>query len=643
MQQELPSGALSPRRILLAAPDEWLIETFARLNAAERHDILALNVLDQPADSVIASARASSIDVIISRGGLAEFLRAAQKNDPNPIPLVEIHPSPLDLMDAVAGARKISDDIAFIAYANVLEGIRKMADLFHLNIRFVRRSSPWDCLEAVFTALEHGAGVIIGDARVASVCEKNHIPCVPLTSGADSLRVACRMARNLVEARDAARDEARRLAAILDRLEPAILVLDAERHVLYANAAADALAEDAMGGRHVRGRDIRELPFFRKHCPAAFFREDGESVVSVRGESVPRLMRWRTVEATAGGAAGILTCRALESPVTRLPSAGGAAPTKESDPRFSFDSIVGGSAALVATKERARRYAATDATVLLLGETGVGKELFARAIHAESRRSDKPFVAVNLAALPATLMESELFGYVRGAFTDARRGGRQGVFELAGKGTVFLDEIGEIPLEMQAKLLRVLQDGEYMRLGDDRPLTAGCRIIAATNRRLEDAVRNGAFRADLYYRLNILRLCIPSLAERREDVAPLAAHFLKTLCARYGKQAGAVSPAALKRLRDHPWEGNVRELQAVLERYVVLHDGPRVALEDAALVLVLEQPENSVPPRRRATPAPADIDRALRENGGHVAATARALGIHRTTLWRLLKSRGGNA
>ena len=216
MQQEPPSTALSPRRILLAAPDEWLIETFARLSAAERHDILALNVLDQPADSVIASARASSIDVIISRGGLAEFLRAAQKNDPNPIPLVEIHPSPLDLMDAVAAARKISDDIAFIAYANVLEGIRKMADLFRLNIRFVRRSSPWDCLEAVFNALEHGAGVIIGDARVASVCEKNHIPCVPLTSGADSLRAACRMARNLVEARDAARDEARRLAAILD-------------------------------------------------------------------------------------------------------------------------------------------------------------------------------------------------------------------------------------------------------------------------------------------------------------------------------------------------------------------------------------------------------------------------------------------
>lgn len=633
--QHAPASPPS-RRILLAAPDERLIRAFAGMSPAERHDILALNVLDQPTDTVIASARASSIDVMISRGGMAESLRAAQKADPDPIPVVEIHPSPFDIMDAVAAARKISSAIACIAYANVLEGIRKIADLFRLDIRFVRRSSPWDCLEAVFNALEHGARVIIGDARVASVCEKNNIPCVPLTSGADSLRLACRMARNLVEARDAARNEARRLATILDCLDVAVLALDGERRVLYGNAAASALAD--MEGTRLHGMDIREVPFFRKHCPAAFFREDAESVVSIRGETAPRSLRWRSLEETAGGAAGVLSCRSLEEPSAGLLPVGNTGGAERESPRFSFASIVGTSAALRAVKARARRYAATDATVLLLGETGVGKELFARAIHAESPRSGEPFVAVNLAALPSTLMESELFGYVRGAFTDARRRGRQGVFEFAGRGTVFLDEIGEIPPEMQAKLLRVLQDGEFMRLGDDQVLTARCRIVAATNCRLEDAVRGGTFRADLYYRLNILSLRIPPLAARGEDVGALAGHFLKTLCARYGKRAGTLSPAALRRLRAYPWKGNARELQAVMERYVILHDGPLVSVEADALDSVLEAEERPPAERGRHTPDSGAIAQALRESGGRISVAARALGIHRTTLWRLLKT-----
>ncbi|MEE0814329.1 MAG: sigma 54-interacting transcriptional regulator, partial [Desulfovibrio fairfieldensis] len=295
--------------------------------------------------------------------------------------------------------------------------------------------------------------------------------------------------------------------------------------------------------------------------------------------------------------------------------------------------------ALQKAKAKARQYAQADAAILLHGETGVGKELFAHAIHNASPRRDEPFVAVNLAALPVTLMESELFGYVRGAFTDARRGGKQGVFEYAGKGTVFLDEIGEIPLEMQSRLLRVLQDGDFMRLGDDRLVKARCRIISATNKELEEAVRQGAFRQDLYYRLNILRLNIPSLRERRGDIRDLARTFLEKFCAKYGKISGKITPEALKILMERKWDGNVRELQAVIERYVVLCAADHVHLEASGLYDILEEDQQAGQAAGQARRAPSDeeIRQALEEHRHSIIEAAAALGVHRTTLWRRLK------
>ena len=226
------------------------------------------------------------------------------------------------------------------------------------------------------------------------------------------------------------------------------------------------------------------------------------------------------------------------------------------------------SPAMRAVRETITKVAATTAAVLLTGESGVGKEVVARAIHRASTRADKPFVKVNCAALPEELLESELFGHQRGAFTGAYRD-KPGKFELAEKGTIMLDEIGEVPLRLQAKLLHVLQDGEFARVGGERVLTTDVRVIAATNRDLEAEIRNGRFREDLYYRLNVIAIRVPSLRERREEIPALMEHFLEAANRAYRRNV-EIPPAIRRLFLQHPWPGNVRQLENTIKRLVVL-------------------------------------------------------------------------
>jgi transcriptional regulator with GAF, ATPase, and Fis domain len=253
------------------------------------------------------------------------------------------------------------------------------------------------------------------------------------------------------------------------------------------------------------------------------------------------------------------------------------------DGRSGFDAIIGQSPKVLAAIDAARKVAATETTVLLAGESGSGKEVLARAIHQGSARAEHPFVALNCAALPETLVESELFGHERGAFTGADRlkGGR---FELAAGGTLFLDEIGELTPAVQAKLLRVLQERQYERLGGTTTLDADVRLIAATNRDLERAVAHGRFREDLYYRVAVFRIHLPTLRERGEDVLLLADHFVRELGARTERQQLRFSDEARESLLAHSWPGNVRELQNAIERALILVEGARISTEHLGIV-----------------------------------------------------------
>ena len=287
----------------------------------------------------------------------------------------------------------------------------------------------------------------------------------------------------------------------------------------------------------------------------------------------------------------------------------------------------------------AQRIAQSDAPVLLTGESGTGKERVARYIHANSRRARGEFIAVNCAALPEQLLESELFGHVRGAFTGADRD-KKGLIEAAGGGSLLLDEIGEIPLAVQVKLLRVLQDHEIRRVGGTESKRIDVRIIAATNRDLIEMVRERAFRKDLYYRLKVLAVEVPSLRERREDVLPLAHAFVRRGCATYHCGPCSLSPAALDRLLAYDWPGNVRELEHAMERAVVLAEGkPRIEASDLPPEIVGSAPGDGEEggPLALAEVERHHILRVLEKMGGNRKETARALGIGANTLWRKLR------
>ncbi|MBI5108748.1 MAG: sigma 54-interacting transcriptional regulator [Rhodocyclales bacterium] len=306
--------------------------------------------------------------------------------------------------------------------------------------------------------------------------------------------------------------------------------------------------------------------------------------------------------------------------------------------KYTLSSIIGASAACVAFKQQARRAARTRAPVLIQGETGTGKELLAQAIHNASLRADKPFVAVNIAAIPETLLESEFFGTAPGAFTGAERKGREGKFKLADGGTLFLDEIGDMSAALQAKLLRVLQEGEFEALGSNRLVPIDVRILAATSRDLQAEVDAGRFRTDLYYRLNVVTLSIPPLRERLADLPLLCEHMLETLCHKLGLPLRDIAADALQRLHQHGWPGNIRELQNVLERALMMSDGEVLARADIDAVL---------PAAKAAAPAPASLSlaeaiaeaerhsirKALAACGGNKARAAAELGISRTSLY----------
>ena len=307
--------------------------------------------------------------------------------------------------------------------------------------------------------------------------------------------------------------------------------------------------------------------------------------------------------------------------------------------RYTFDSIAGQSEVIKSLKKEALRAASNQFPVLVTGESGTGKELFAQAIHHASPRRVNPFVRINCAAIPRDLLESELFGYEKGAFTGARKGGKPGKFELARQGTVFLDEIGDLPLDMQPKLLRAIEDKEFERVGGTRIIQSDFRVIAATNRNLDDMISAGDFRKDLFYRLNVIPLNIPPLRERKSDILPVARYLLKQMShdadlavIEMDKEVGG----ALKR---YGWPGNVRELSNVLERALSVIEGDTIYLQD--LPFYLQRSRKNI---SSGSPSPLKevqartereaIRYALKESNNNKAQAARLLGIHRTLLYK---------
>lgn len=312
--------------------------------------------------------------------------------------------------------------------------------------------------------------------------------------------------------------------------------------------------------------------------------------------------------------------------------------------KYTFNDIIGCSYAMERTKHMARRYAKYDSTVLVTGETGTGKELFAQSIHNESPRKRGPFVAVNCSAFPETLIESELFGYEKGSFTGAAKDGKTGFFEKASGGTIFLDEISELPLNLQPKLLRVIQEREIIRVGGSKIIPIDVRVICSSNKNLLLQMENGLFKEDLYYRLSVLELKIPPLRMRKEDIKLLVSAFIQQNNRRLNTHCVGIEPGALTLLERSAWRGNIRELSNVIERAMVLsNDHDMISEENLAFVMNVDadvprspsvQPGHSMKAYEKAL-----IEETLRRCGGNRAEAAKALGISQSTIWRRLKEK----
>lgn len=615
--------------LLFAAPNRSMALGAERLKRKHGLEYTVFHQRGTTAERILEEAKKHRVEGIISRGGFTQTLRALQSD----LPVADIPVTALDVIESLSRAFRVASRVACIGFENFTYNVPRA-------LRFLRRS---DCLVLtrsrlddvdvlVRGALQLGVEAVVGDTRVCDVCRRLRLPNFQFCSGPDALLVAYDEAQNLIRARRLERIRFNQLEAVLTNIYSGVIVLDGRDDIVRLNPRACELLGVQAG--YALGRALGEvLPEL-----AELLDLSGESaqfgLPLAHGEGRLSLSRIPLLSLTGRLDGHVITIQLLNphEPAGAQPE---QARRKGHIAKYSFDDILGESPALARCKKIARQYAVADSPVFISGETGTGKELFAHGIHRASARAVFPFVAVNCAALPESLLESELFGYVRGAFTDARREGRVGIFEQAAGGTLFLDEITEIPPRLQARLLRAVQENEIVRIGDERVITVNVRVIAAGNKNPAVEMEPGRFRRDLFYRLNVLNLHIPPLRERGEDILPLARHFLKKHAARLQKPIWDFDPSAALLLAEYDWPGNVRELGALMERLVVVAE--RNILSHADVAEHLESDAGA--PRAEAAKYPGreTLLAAYARHKGKRAHMAAELGMHRATLWRHLR------
>ncbi len=511
-------------------------------------------------------ARVWGAEVIVSRGGTAVYI--AEHTD---IPVVEIEVTALDILRAFNQAGRDASKIGIAGFRNIVYECESLYDFLGTHLRQVTILDDCDD-EGLKQAVDEGIKVLVGDALAMRFAKSIGMSCFLIESGKASIYKAIREAESVVKVRRREQARTETLRTIIDSTTDGIIAIDDTARITLFNKTAEDLF--GLSQNQVAGCPVAEIiPNTRlPHVLRTGEPEIGE--VQLIGKR--QIATKRIPIKTGGLVSGVV---ATFQEVSQLQKFEQSVRQKIHDKgltaKFRLNQIIGDSPALRKAKDLARTYAATDSTVMITGETGTGKELFAQGIHNLSSRRDAPFVAVNCAALPESLLESELFGYEEGAFSGAKKGGKMGLVELAHRGTLFLDEIGEMPLSLQARILRIIQEKEVMRLGGGKITPVDVRILVATNQDLPHLVATKRFREDLYYRLNVLPLHLPPLRERGDDVRLLAEHFIRKFMAKR-PVLKTISPEGLQALKEYPWFGNVRELANVVERLVLLSPGATI-------------------------------------------------------------------
>ena len=516
-----------------------------------------------------------------------------------------------------------------------------------ISIYDVDATNPESIRAAVVRALREKADILVASATIYAHLGECPIPTQRLSGGSadESIANAFRMAEVITASLAMERQRSRELLAIVQHSFDAVIYVDQVGRVALTNA----VAENAFGlsDRTDRGKFVWDLiPQIEKTRLESVI-GGGEDVFGEILEIRHGMYAVNITSVLGGGVAGaIINCNELKRIENLEAKAKSELHRKGHVAKYGFDDMIGDSTALREAKYFAAEFARHDSTILILGESGSGKELFAHSIHRQSARREYPFVAINCAALPLTLLESELFGYAEGAFTGAARSGKKGLFEIADRGSIFLDEISELDLSGQVRLLRVLAERSVQRVGDSAIVPVDVRVIAASNRDLSGLVEKGLFREDLYYRLNVLTVQVPPLRERHGDVAALANHFF----ADFGKKTGkyvSLGAGAQALVEKYPWPGNVRQLRNFCERVaivartsVVEEDFIRSQLRAAYGDKWLENDAYPASPLDFSSLEKEQIIRLLAAANNSRKKVAEELGVSKSTLWRKMKQYG---
>ena len=517
-----------------------------------------------------------------------------------------------------------------------------LSELCRAELRLYNVVDEQTACEAVDACRRDGMEAIVSGGTVSNICREQGFPCTYIRIRPATLERAIQEALNAARLINTERTKTNIIRMILDNSDDAVMAVDETGHILEANGQAYqlyglAFLSDWKGGPVQRLNagltfiGSREVP-----C-----RDGEEKLVTIGGQKY--YVRYKLISGEASGAGTLITTSAASKILQEERQIRKSLARKGPTAKYTFRSIIAVNPEMRKKLEIAKKFSKADSDVLITGETGTGKELFAHSIHSASGRMAQPFVAINCATLPESLLESELFGYEPGSFSGASREGRMGLFELAHRGTIFLDEIGEIPVALQAKLLRVLQEKEIRRIGSAAVIPIDVRVIAATNVNIREQIALGKFRSDLLYRLNALEISIPPLRERPDDVIPLMEGQLRILAAGLGKQVPKLTQEAQALLCRYAWPGNVRELRNICERLVVLSDAADVTVEDLNELHNFSGVPLAAPISVSAGVPPAFSPPVLppSQPGKTKQEIARELGVSRTTLWRMSKRQEG--
>ena len=519
-------------------------------------------------------------DVILARGIIAELIKSNTK-----IPVVDILESGKDLIRCLYeskiefGNRKVG----IVGSKNIIFGAEDLAEMFNLDVKLYHVKYEEDIPKLVDLAANEDCEVIIGGTKPCGFASKIGLKSILIKTNKESLWKAFTEAKRVAYVSRMEQEKAQLFKAILEYSREGIIAVDKKNTVSVFNSAAVKIFK--IQEKNLVGSNFKDIVSNSRLT----------DLLSDETEYFDEILRHNETEITVNKVPIMLKDEYVGNLVTfqnvkRVQELEGKIREKIHArghvAKHTFRDIIGDSEIINETIKTAKRFSSVNSNILIIGETGTGKELFAQSIHNFSPRKTGPFVAVNCAALPENLLESELFGYAEGAFTGAAKGGKLGLFELAHKGTIFLDEISELPLNLQVRLLRVIQEKEIMRLGHDKVIPIDVRIISASNKDLCRMTEQGEFRQDLYYRLDVLKLNLPSLKERKEDIPLIVDNFISHYNSVYNFKDASITEQAKNILKDFDWPGNVRELCNICERLVVLSQSKVIDVKAVQSILI---------------------------------------------------------